>query len=99
ESSLGIEANSDAAALPFHGRNAQALAHGFEGGVFQKVFHRFGQRPKAIFQFLANVLLLRFGGNRRNALVRPEAKIFAWNIFLRNAHIEPQAERSSQLWR
>src|SRR6266436_859617 len=57
-----MEANSDAHSLSFHSGDAQALTHGFEGGVLQKVFHGGRRFAEAVFELFADVLLIRFRG-------------------------------------
>ncbi len=94
-----MEADGDAGSLALHGGDAQALTHGFEGGVLQKVFHGGRRCTEAVFQLFANVLLVGFGGDRGNAFVGAQAKVFAGDIVLRNAHVEAQVERGAEVGR
>ena len=55
-----------------------------------------GRRAKAVFEFLADVLLLGFGGDGGDALVGAQAQIFAGDVFLRDAHIEAEIEGGAQ---
>src|SRR5258706_1223946 len=94
-----MEAHGDPAALALDCGNAQPLAHGFEYGVFQKVFYRNGRSAKAVCQFLSNVLLVLLGGDRRDALVRSQAQVFAGDVVLRDSNVEAETERGTQLRR
>ena len=48
-------------------------------------------------QLLANVVLFLLGADGRDALVGSQAKVFARDVFLRNAHIQAQAQRRPQV--
>src|SRR5579864_3630437 len=82
-----VKAHRNAAALALDRGNPQALAHRFEDGIVQKVFHGARRSPESVFQLLADVLLFLFGRDRRNPLIRPQPQVFAGNIILRNPHI------------
>src|SRR6266850_673204 len=94
-----MKSHGDPASLALDRGNAQALAHGFEYRVLQKVFYRYRRGAKAVCQLLSNVLLVLFGGDRRNALVRSQAEVFAGNVILGDSNVEAEAERGTQLRR
>src|SRR5580704_9900701 len=94
-----MEAHGDAAALAFHGGDAQPLAEGFEDGVLQKVFHGRRWSAETVLQFLANFLLLFFGGDGGDFLVGAEAEVFAGDVILGDSNVEAQAERGTKLRR
>src|SRR6202035_4235932 len=99
DGSLRMKANSDLTSLPLDGRDAQALTHGFEDGVLQKVIHASWRRAEAVCKLLSNVELFFVVRNRGNALVGAQAEIFAGDVIVRDAHVEAQAERGSKLGR
>src|SRR6266446_9571532 len=92
-----MEPHRDTCTLALHRRDAQPLTHGFEGSVLQKVFYRGRWSPKAVFQLLADVLLLRFRGNGRNSLILAQPKNLARYVILRDAHVKTQVERGAQV--
>src|SRR6266849_4049181 len=91
-----MEAHGDPASLPLDRGDAQPLAHGFEYGVLQKVFYGNGRSAKAVGQLLSNVLLVLLGGDRRDALVRSQAEVFAGDVILRDSNFKPEAGRGTQ---
>ncbi len=97
ERGLRVEAHCNPAPLPLDRRNPQPFTHGFEDGIVQKVFHGSWGCAKPVFQLRPNVLPLFLCGNSRNALVRPQAQVFAGDVVLRDADIQPQIERGAQV--
>jgi len=87
-----MKAHSQLGALTFDGSNVQALAHGFEHGKLQKVFHGFGKLAETVFEFLANILLLFLGGHGGDALVGAQAEIFAGDVLLRDADVHAEVD-------
>src|SRR6202040_909780 len=94
---LRMEANRDFAALPLDGGDAQALTHGFEDGILQKVSHGGWRGAEAIRDFLSNVDLFFVAGDGGDALVGAQAQIFAGNVILRDAHVRAEAKRGAQV--
>src|SRR6266851_852932 len=94
-----MEANGDAGPLALHGGDAQALTHGFEGGVLQKVFYGGWRLAEAVFELLSNVLLVGFGSNRGDALVGAQAEIFAGDVVLRDSNVKAKAEGGAEVGR
>ncbi len=87
------------AALALDRRDAQALAHGFEDGVLQKVIHGGWRRAEAVFELFADVLLFLIGGDGGDALVGAEAEVFAGDVVFGDAHVEAEAERGAEVGR
>ena len=92
-----METYGDARSLAFDGGNPQALTHGFEGGVLQKVFHGRRRRAEAIFEFFAHVLFVFFGSDRRNTFVGAQSEIFAGDVVLRDSNVKAEAERGAEI--
>src|SRR5260370_1768155 len=94
---LGVEPDSDSNPLAFDSRDPQPLTHGFEGSVLQKVIHGGRRCAEPVFELLADVLLVCFGSDRGDAFVGAQAKIFAGNVVLRDAHVKTQAEGGAEI--
>src|SRR5258708_34039246 len=94
-----MEPDRDAGPLAFHGGDAQALTHRFEGGVLQKVFHGGRRCAEAVFEFLSNVQLIGFGGDRGDALVGTQPEIFAGDVVLRDSNVKAKAEGGTEVQR
>src|SRR5580693_5050015 len=92
-----MESYGQTGSLAFHGGDTQALTHGFEDGVLQKVFYGRGGCAKAVLKFLADVLFLLFGGNGGDAFVGAETEIFAGDVVLGDAHVKAQTQGGTQI--
>src|SRR5437762_2739694 len=92
-----MEPYRDAGPLALYGGDPQSLTHGFEGGVLQKVFYGGRRRAETVLEFFADVQLVFFGSDRGDAFVGAQAKIFARDVVLRDAHVKAQAERGAQV--
>src|SRR2546429_1795599 len=92
-----MEPYRDAGPLALYGGDPQSLTHGFEGGVLQKVFYGGRLRAETVLEFFADVQLVFFGSDRGDAFVGAQAKIFARDVVLRDAHVKAQAERGAQV--
>ena len=89
---LWMEAKGKLGALAFDGCNMQTFADGFKESKLQKIFDGLGKLAKAIFQFLAHILLFLFGSDRGDALVSAQAEIFAGDVLLRDAEIHAETD-------
>src|SRR5207245_6463211 len=92
-----METYGDAGSLAFDGGNPQALTHGFEGGVLQKVFHGGRRSAEAVFELFAHVLFVFLGGDRRNTFVGAQSEIFAGDVVLRDSNVKAEAERGAEI--
>ena len=94
-----MEAKGEFGALAFNGSNVETLADGFQERKLQQILYGLGKLAKAVFQFLAYILLFGFRSNRGDAFVGAQAEIFAGDVFLRDAQIHAKTDCGTKFGR